>query len=386
MTFKETLRYYKNEDTSTIAYKQFNQSPKDTYPTFSVCFTDDQAGYDYEGLIHTFYKDKIQDTLGISFNEYTQILKGEILSINKLDGSLKTVDIRNISVANHERFTIRLEDILNFYEFNTKNTDHALTWDGDVNGVTLPFYLSHQEPETICFTRRDEEKVGVIRTIDVISLTSLYNFHKKVSFKIYVHHPGQLVRNIDSPLFESTMDAFDWKKYFLTFKISQITILRKRQDANDKCNIDLHDDDQKRRLEVIKKVGCIPIYWTQMIAANFSFEECQSPQHLKDIYHQLEDLAALEKNYDPPCNEMELTVDIDKQEVGGFGFGNYALKTYFYYTNTRYQEIINVRDFGFESLWSGVGGFVGIFMGTSILQIPNLISEIWKWVRTQKRL
>ena len=46
----------------------------------------------------------------------------------------------------------------------------------------------------------------------------------------------------------------------------------------------------------------------------------------------------------------------------------------FRYPEENYQEIENVRDFGFESFWSAVGGFIGIFMGYSMLQIPELLS------------
>ena len=41
-----------------------------------------------------------------------------------------------------------------------------------------------------------------------------------------------------------------------------------------------------------------------------------------------------------------------------------------------YEEIINERDFGFESLWSTVGGFVGIFVGTSLSQVPSFIAFV----------
>ena len=49
----------------------------------------------------------------------------------------------------------------------------------------------------------------------------------------------------------------------------------------------------------------------------------------------------------------------------------------FVYMEDFYQEIINVRDFGFESFWSGIGGFVGIFLGYSLLQIPDLLHSLW---------
>ena len=39
-----------------------------------------------------------------------------------------------------------------------------------------------------------------------------------------------------------------------------------------------------------------------------------------------------------------------------------------------YQEIVNGQDFGFESFWSAVGGFLGIFMGYSMLQLPDFVA------------
>ena len=38
MTILQVLRYVSNDDISTFAYKQFNKSPRDKYPTFTLCF------------------------------------------------------------------------------------------------------------------------------------------------------------------------------------------------------------------------------------------------------------------------------------------------------------------------------------------------------------
>ena len=48
----------------------------------------------------------------------------------------------------------------------------------------------------------------------------------------------------------------------------------------------------------------------------------------------------------------------------------------FRFIDRNYEEIINERDFGFESLWSTVGGFVGIFVGTSLSQVPSFIAFV----------
>ena len=45
------------------------------------------------------------------------------------------------------------------------------------------------------------------------------------------------------------------------------------------------------------------------------------------------------------------------------------------YKNDYYQQIKYVPDFGFESFWSGVGGFVGIFLGYSMMQFPEMMGN-----------
>ena len=55
---------------------------------------------------------------------------------------------------------------------------------------------------------------------------------------------------------------------------------------------------------------------------------------------------------------------------------------HFKYMEKTYQEIVNERDFGIDSLWSTVGGFVGIFVGTSLSQIPTLIAAACTWIKS----
>ena len=44
-----------------------------------------------------------------------------------------------------------------------------------------------------------------------------------------------------------------------------------------------------------------------------------------------------------------------------------------WYMDKTYKETTNRRDFGFETFWSSIGGFTGIFLGFSLLQIPDLV-------------
>ena len=48
----------------------------------------------------------------------------------------------------------------------------------------------------------------------------------------------------------------------------------------------------------------------------------------------------------------------------------------FLYIDDTYYEVQNVEEFGFESFWSSVGGFVGIFLGYSLLQLPQAFKAL----------
>ena len=48
------------------------------------------------------------------------------------------------------------------------------------------------------------------------------------------------------------------------------------------------------------------------------------------------------------------------------------------YERQFYQEIRTDQDFGFESMWSSVGGFVGILLGYSLLQLLEFITGLEK--------
>ena len=43
------------------------------------------------------------------------------------------------------------------------------------------------------------------------------------------------------------------------------------------------------------------------------------------------------------------------------------------YLDRSYEEITEIKGFGFEDFISGLGGFIGIFLGCSMMQIPQLL-------------
>ena len=72
MTAKETLRFLKNNDTSTVGFKRFAASPQDMYPAFSVCLTDDGRSQE-EGSIYSYFKDEIASTMNNRYASHSKL-------------------------------------------------------------------------------------------------------------------------------------------------------------------------------------------------------------------------------------------------------------------------------------------------------------------------
>ena len=69
--------------------------------------------------------------------------------------------------------------------------------------------------------------------------------------------------------------------------------------------------------------------------------------------------------------KMKISTRFDKEEIHR---GKGTARILFKYYEENYQEIMTTKNFGFESFVSGVGGFVGIFLGYSILQLPEIFT------------
>ena len=44
------------------------------------------------------------------------------------------------------------------------------------------------------------------------------------------------------------------------------------------------------------------------------------------------------------------------------------------YSSDLYEEVTNVRSFGKASLWGSIGGFVGMILGLSLFQLPDIFT------------
>ena len=85
-------------------------------------------------------------------------------------------------------------------------------------------------------------------------------------------------------------------------------------------------------------------------------------------------------SYDPPCVDMKTSVTYSRELTQRKN--EFLLKIV--YKDNVFQEITNEKAFTFETFFSSMGGFVGIFLGYSVLQIPDLINNMCAFLKRSR--
>lgn len=381
MTADLIERYIENNDSSVISYKQFNEHKGDMYPTFSFCITENP---------YFIYNDALKE-LHLSKKEYEKALEGLVP-----DSPEKQKMWDRIITVNPERFIISLNTFIFDVKYKTHGKNGSLSYhrysDG-IDALKKLFYLSHHDPDRICFTRaspmnvdlNEKRKEDEIK-FDFTPLNYLSTFnatHRRMgNFRVYIHYPNQLIRSLRKPTYHISLKwlgkrMVNGKDVSLT--VSYVSILRKRHDANIRCNASLIDDDLEFKMRVIKKIGCIPVYWKDLIKQEMKIKPCNNVHQYQQTYSYIKDTSYTNfmSTYRQPCIELMTPINSEEKSLQKSGYQGFLFLKIPYTTDT-FQEIQNVKDFGFETLWSSAGGFIGIFLGYSLLQLPELFEIDWK--------
>ena len=176
-------------------------------------------------------------------------------------------------------------------------------------------------------------------------------------------------------------------------KIEQVEVLRKRTDAVVPCDDNTQNNDRMYREAIMKNVGCIPAFWdifTSNLSSNgnpISLPECQSKKEYKKFTNYTADqpgyMNKAQELYMQPCKQMTITYVVEKENYEEKG--NDKIYVTINYIAQTYKLICNTREFSLKDLWSQIGGFVGIFLGYSLLQLPDLLYIVWGTWGTLKK-
>lgn len=378
-TYRQFKRYFENADAPMISFIPFNKSPTgdDVYPDVTFCFSEIPKGsgslYDNAYLMQQHSLQK---------KEYQSLLIGD-------EGTWKTKSNESgVANINFENVTTKLEDVIIYYYVTLVEGASPLTRD-QVMARTF------QIPGKVCFTRSFGKLLGH-------SLVTVESFKMRLSSSyvtVFVHYPGNVLRTVFGMdwIWKSSLTVTKANIKEVTNKyelmVTQMNVLKKRKDAVSPCD-PTPTDDTRFWNELLRRLDCIPSYWKQFVRLNnltmtnvsdcnafVEFNRIQNMIWTNPMANQVKVKNNILSSFTIPCNEMGIIVG--KQEkfkkectlskAKCKAEKNDALLKISYRVQS-YQEVKNVRDFGVESLLSYIGGYVGIFVGYSLL---NLLGDFF---------
>ena len=379
-------RYREDKNATTITYKKFTETVEDQYPTFSICFTGDE--------LYQYNDSAIYEAYGLNHNNYQKMVKGKNAFQYQYDLSRKMY--RRIFVPPGYKIDTKFADIqlvqttypmldyikrTSFIAGNPAYNVFYKDQNANLNGVSVekpPFYIGLQTHERICLTRESNYSHNVIRihdklTFDLDNLGAL-----KGAVEIFVHYPGHLLKNLESPSWTHP-DQQSLMRQNLVFKVSQSTMIRKRSTQKQPCNNNIDNYDRYLKEVVINETGCVPPFWMAEAKTLPNIKKCSTPAELKKAHDLLNATTDIFTEYQPPCLDMFNTLSLSlMKRYDDVSNRKEYVTIELWYADKYYQEINQSQDFGIQDFISNLGGFIGIFLGYSMMQIPALLGNLNK--------
>lgn len=384
-------QYAENRDTTFISMKTFNARPEDKYPAFTICF----KGSNF----HWLREENIFDSFGINSVQLEAMLKkgkafrDELKKESKVYEK-KTVVYRDGINVSLEQYHLKLTDFLYELEYITEDVTESVKFINGINNSINADQLinvSYHSADKICFSRSLEDKPKSIRLRDLVTFnSSVLEKYPDTEIHVFLHHPNHLIRSLDKPKYKSTFAYLISKlgqdkgngPSILEFRISQVKQLRKRDTSATPCRDDIPNIDEFYQENVLKVLGCIPPYWISTVSNQHKLTKCTSPEKLKYAFKQIESLETIGDWEEKPCNEMLLlSIEYFNKEPSPKP-KDIAIE--FVYAEKTYEEIQYNKMMGFDGWLSNVGGFVGIFLGYSMLQVPEILACIIGFFQGEK--
>ena len=363
--------YMDNKDQSAVGYKRFNEEESDIYPAISVCL------HSTHGDIFNKYDPTIQE-LG-EIKQYRELLLG--------NGNV-TDEFNSIAFSNVTKNLFH--DFVVIFFTMTKQGEVIDSWDPSMKDVynksvyatKHPFFKSYQDPNFLCMTKKVDFVQNQILNFAslVLNASSLYKSNIE-NLLVYMHHAGQLTKQFGKQILQlrssNFLNAMNGSSNYYTIHINQVEVLRKRRDGIIPCNSTLKGEDIIWRENIMKKVGCIPDYWSEL----------HKDSNLEDIRNKVQLIKCSKKEqfqllasdflpprhtdngtklYTGPCNQMGITASVTQSDLK-----EENLVLGFSYVVEEYRETYNRRAFSFKSLWSAIGGFIGMFLGCGLMQVVS---------------
>lgn len=372
------IKYALNDDVSQVTFQEFHTSEESLYPSITIC------------LSSIFYKEKFKSYgEGINISTYTDFMNGKYWDdrMLKVDYDRVTLNFSNYLMGigmwtpdwrfrQGEKYF--LYDHRKVVKQNSTNTNEPNYKTDDWKPV---FYDSYRGVDEKCFTidipYMPSQKVwtfGVVINSNIFPGGIRPYYYE---FGVKAHYPGQLI--------DSKMNKYAWKErntnasqyVSMRFKIEKLEVVKHRKTRNYHCNQKIKENDEMRIRSMFEDNGCKPPWYKEYEDVSVcKFKEkikmfsklnptryvraCQSIHKILETYHEFEILEFWKQDW---LNEVYSLFEVMLEFQDG-----------------TYMEIRQIRAYSIQDLVGDIGGYLGLFLGFALLQIPEVSFKIYVWI------
>ena len=353
-------QYIRDDDVSLISFKKYHKDRDSIYPAVSLCFSD--------YLNRTLFKNVSNE------EEYKDFLRGNIRD----DGRLSIIHYDD-AVIKIDQFILEIAQA----SYNQENNTYLLSsYHPRIGGDQwIPtFYPSLNIPEWKCWTFEVSYYVDqVVTYFSMILKSDIFrdSIRKEVgNFMMMLSYPGQVV---GARVTKYTWKPMTYPTYTMSFEIQNVIIFKHRKKQGYSCNQDWKNNDKLVTKHLSETIGCKPSFF------NFStsLPQCTNyTQYAKVAQQQGYQLT------EQPCRQVEKVLysyDEYRSDMNGTQFGaqenTSMFKILVEFQGETFMEIEQARSYDVQNLVGNAGGYVGLFMGVALMQLPTGIGKLYRWLK-----
>ena len=355
--------YGKNEDTSVISFQRYNGNENNIYPAIHLCFTDYLKPELFQNTSHE--KEYIKFLSGKRWNDDMNLINYKSV-VKDIDDYLLQISLRTYNIEKNE---------YSILEYKIRD-NITTTW-------KPKYYRSHYElfaPHAMCWTFSIDNIYQ--QSNDALSLYFKSSMFKDSIRKLFGNfillfgYPGQVST---ATAMKYTWKPANYTSFTMEFNIQNVVVLKERKKFAKSCNSDWKKHDDTIVQIAIEKIGCKPIF----IAMESSMPACRNASNFITTLNQL-------RNKIQPCKKMEKVLFSYNEYHNNFDekmFGAKESVDIFeidvLFQGTTFTQIEQTRAYDFQSLVGNAGGYVGLFLGAAISQLPSAISMFLAYFKTK---
>ena len=385
--------YLKNEDYSSFKIKTYAMEKNSMYPDVSICMVTPWIGfYKMENL-----------PLNISMWDMKRLMQGDSKNLENISTEVGAKILSEMANERHKYEYFLSDQIYDIFEgLRLSSANHFETT--ELNSTKSRMRIKWLDATTLCFTPKIHYTPH-----DVLGY---YNFYAKIErlqafrrYFVYLHHPDQLIRRVGSienmgamlktSIFNGRVPRrYDKDHNLVQIVITNVKIILKRNKKEEMCDETVLGDDDRWVEQAAIDVGCVPIFWADRMTKDIKLNPCQTYHQYSRTALNTGDFWNITQKFSPPCRYLNTlsTSQFGNAMVMGFNPEGYkqlklhrGLAFRIIYKTNEYEEIANQRLFNEWDLFGQIGGIVGIMLGFSFLQVPEMLLNVFTFARIKIR-